>query len=97
MDLIGKELHHHFSPTQLEVLARQTGFIQRKSKLTAQDFVSLCTFLDHDLSTQSLTSLCSQLDAARKVSMSAEGLNQRFHESGVAFLRTLFSTLVLKN
>lgn len=96
MGLIGKELHHHFSPSQLEVLARQTGFVQRKSKLTAQDFVSLCTFLDHDLSTQSLTSLCSQLDAARKVSMSAEGLNQRFHESGVDFLRTLFSILLRK-
>ncbi|NRD80963.1 IS4 family transposase [Bacillus sp. BRMEA1] len=94
LDLIGKELHQHFSPTQLEVLARQTGFVQRKSKLTAQDFVAVCTFLDHDLSTQSLTSLCSQLDAARNVSMSAEGLNQRFHESGVAFLRTLFSTLL---
>jgi hypothetical protein len=93
MDLIGKELHLHFSPTQLEVLARQTGFVQRKSKLTAQDFVSLCTFLDHDLSTQSLTSLCSQLDAARKVSISAEGLNQRFHKSGVTFLRTLFTSL----
>jgi hypothetical protein len=97
MDLIGKELHHHFSPTQLEVLARQSGFVQRKSKLTAQDFVSLCTFLDHDLYTQSLASLCSQLDAARKVSISAEGLNQRFHESGVTFLRTLFTSLLPTN
>ncbi|WP_436114956.1 DinB family protein [Peribacillus frigoritolerans] len=50
--------------------------------------------IDHDLSTQSLTSLCSQLDATRKVSMSAEGLNQRFHESGVDFLRTLLSILL---
>lgn len=36
MDLIGKELHHHFSPAQLEALARQTGFVQSKSKMTAQ-------------------------------------------------------------
>jgi len=96
VQLMAQELRQYFSFTQLEELARQTGFVQRKGKLAAQDFVSLCAFLNQDLSTDSLTSLCSQLDASRNVSLSSEGLNQRFNESAVDFLRTLFSTLLRK-
>ncbi|NEW05883.1 hypothetical protein GK047_07625 [Paenibacillus sp. SYP-B3998] len=35
MHLLAQELQRHFPPSKLEVLARQTGFIQRKSKYTA--------------------------------------------------------------
>lgn len=41
-----------------------------------------------------LTRLCSQLDASNHLSMSTEGLNQRFNASAVAFVRALFSTLL---
>lgn len=41
-----------------------------------------------------LARLCSQLDASNHLSMSAEGLNQRFNPSAVAFLQSLFSTLL---
>ncbi len=94
MQLMAEELRRHFSPSQLERLARETGFIQRQRKLRAQDFVTLAAFLNHDLATYPLTALCGELDAARQVSLSAEGLNQRFDESSVAFLRKLFSTLL---
>lgn len=63
MELIAQELRRHFSPSQLEQLARQTGFVQRKSKYTAQDLVSLCVFLNNDVSITPLTRLCGQLDA----------------------------------
>ncbi|MEW9673530.1 IS4 family transposase, partial [Ammoniphilus sp. 3BR4] len=96
VQLMVQELRQYFSFTQLEELARQTGFIQRKGKLAAQDFIFLCSFSNQDLSTDSLTSLCSQLDAFRSVSLSSEGLNQKFNESGVDFLRKLFSTLLRK-
>lgn len=96
MELIAQELRRHFSPSQLEQLARQTGFVQRKSKYTAQDLVSLCVFLNEDISITPLTRLCGQLDASHHLSMSAEGLNQRFNSSAVAFLQALFSTLLQK-
>lgn len=38
MHLLAQQLQQHFSPTQLEELARKAGFVQRKSKYTAQDF-----------------------------------------------------------
>ncbi|MMZ60257.1 hypothetical protein D1872_223350 [compost metagenome] len=96
MELIAQELRRHFSPSQLEQLARQTGFVQRKSKYTAQDLVSLCVFLNEDISITPLTRLCGQLDASHHLSMSAEGLNQRFNSSAVAFLQALFSTPLQK-
>jgi hypothetical protein len=94
MELIARELQQHFSPSQLEQLARQTKFVQRKSKCTAQDLISLCVFLNNEISATPLTQLCSQLDASNHLSMSTEGLNQRFNESAVAFLQTLFSALL---
>lgn len=44
MQLMAQELHRHFSPCQLEQLARQTRFVQRKSKYTAQDLVPYVSF-----------------------------------------------------
>lgn len=90
MHLLAQQLHHHFSPAQLEELARKAGFVQRKSKYTPQDLISLCVFLNDDVSVTPLTRLCSQLDASNHLSMSAEGLNQRFNSSAVAFLQSLF-------
>ncbi|MDQ0497266.1 hypothetical protein QOZ95_005485 [Paenibacillus brasilensis] len=94
MHLLAQQLHHHFSPAQLEELARKAGFVQRKSKYTPQDLISLCVFLNDDVSVTPLTRLCSQLDASNHLSMSAEGLNQRFNSSAIAFLQSLFSTLL---
>jgi hypothetical protein len=53
VQLIAQELRQYFSLAQLEERARQTGFVKRKGKLAAQDFVSLCAFLNQDLSTDS--------------------------------------------
>ncbi len=89
-----RELQRHFSPSQLEELARQTGFVQRKSKYTAQDLVSLCVFLNEHVSVTPLIRLCGQLDASNHILMSSEGLNQRFNPPAVAFLQSLFSTLL---
>ncbi|WP_152570657.1 hypothetical protein [Paenibacillus tyrfis] len=69
--LLAQELQHHFSPSQLEVLARQTNFVQRKSKCTAQNLVSLCVFLNDHLSVTPLAQLCSQLDATEGLFKSA--------------------------
>jgi len=93
-DIIAQELHRYFSPSQLTQLAKKTGFVQRESKCTAQDFVSLCVFLNDHVATTPLSRLCDQLDAENHLSMSTEGLNQRFNPSAVAFLQAVFSTIL---
>ena len=75
-------------------MARETGFVQRSGKCTPQDFVSLCVFSTQSVATDSLVHLCNHLDAENQVSLSAEGLNQRFNPAAVTFLKSLFSNLL---
>ncbi|WP_134698730.1 IS4 family transposase [Ammoniphilus sp. YIM 78166] len=91
--LLATELYRQFSPAQLEHLARNLGVIKRKRKIKAQDLISLCVYLGDEASSKSLTNLCSVLDAHFDVSLSTEGLNQRFTNALVNFIRTLFATL----
>ena len=52
LELIAKELKCYFSPSELEKIARETGFVKRKSKLTATDFIYLAVFSATKISTQ---------------------------------------------
>ncbi len=92
--LITEQFRRCFSPAELEQRARKIGFIQRKRKMNAQDFISLCVFQKDNIITNTLSNLCSLLDNSTKVSMSAEGLNQRFNLLGSTFLQSLFSSLL---
>ncbi len=94
IDALAQELHRTLSPSQLTQLAKKTGFVQRESKCTAQDFVSLCVLLNGRVATTPLSRLCNHLDAENHLSMSTEGLNLRFNPCAVAFLRSLFSTML---
>lgn len=94
MELLAKELYQHFSASELEQLARDTGFVRRLGKCTPQDFVSLCVFSHHSVTTTSLAHLCNHLDAEHQCSLSTEGLNQRFNPAAVTFLKKLFAALL---
>lgn len=45
----------------------------------AQDLVALCVWLSQNIARTSLIQLCSRLEVNTGVSMSPEGLNQRFN------------------
>ncbi|NNV07756.1 IS4 family transposase [Geobacillus sp. C56-T2] len=80
---------------ELEQMARDHRFIQRKGKLRAHDFVALCTFLQEEGGQKSLVQLCSALALKQNTSLSAEGLNQRFNEKAVSFLKAVFEKLLI--
>lgn len=42
LEWLSKELQRYMSPHALEHLARDIGFVQRRSKYQAQDLVALC-------------------------------------------------------
>ncbi|WP_028777532.1 IS4 family transposase [Shimazuella kribbensis] len=94
LHLFSQVLQKYLSPTEVEQLARTTEFVRRRSKCRGQDLVTLCVWLSHNLASTSLTQLCSELEAATGISMSAEGLNQRLNEQAVSFLRRLFAQLL---
>ncbi|ETT76655.1 transposase [Bacillus mycoides FSL H7-687] len=85
LQLFSKELQQHMSPHALDQLARKVGFVQRKSKYRAQDLVALCVWLSQNIAHTSLTQLCSRLEANTDISMSPEGLNQRFNSRTVQY------------
>ncbi|MFD0769696.1 hypothetical protein ACFQZ1_12805 [Bacillus sp. CGMCC 1.60114] len=41
LELFSQELHRYMSPHALDHLAREVGFIQRRSKYRAQDLAAL--------------------------------------------------------
>ncbi len=43
LELFSKELQRYMSQDALEQLAKNVGFVKRKSKYRAQDLVALCT------------------------------------------------------
>lgn len=94
LQLIAEELQRHMSPHVLEHLAKEKGFVQRKSKYQAQELVALCVWLSQQVASTSLTQLCSCLEVSRGVLISPEGLNQRFNASAVQFLEQVLSNLL---
>src|SRR6476620_9398089 len=88
--LLGEEFKSKFSISSLQTLANQTGMVRRNRKCRAQDLVSLCVFLSQTIGTESLVSLCAKLSRTTGVSLSAQGLNERFNERTVQFLKRLF-------
>ncbi|MGG0454632.1 IS4 family transposase [Bacillus mycoides] len=94
LELFSQELKQHMSPHALEQLARDTGFVQRRSKYRAQDLVALCVWLSQNVARSSLTQLCSRLEANTGISMSPEGLNQRFNSQAVQLLQQLLAHLL---
>nr|WP_017153055.1 IS4 family transposase [Bacillus bingmayongensis] len=94
LELFSQELKQHMSPHDLEQLARDVGFVQRRSKYQAQDLVALCVWLSQNVARSSLTQLCSRLEANTGISMSPEELNQRFNPQAVQFLQQLLAHLL---
>ncbi len=94
LELFSKELQRYMSPNALEQLAKNVGFVKRKSKYRAQDLVALCIWLNQNIAHTSLVQLCSRLEANTGISMSPEGLNQRFNSQAVQFLQQLLAHLL---
>ncbi|MEB8736449.1 MULTISPECIES: IS4 family transposase [Bacillus cereus group] len=94
LQLFSQELQQHMSPHALEQLAREIGFVQRKSKYRAQDLVALCVWLSKNIANTSLTQLCSRLEANTGISMTPEGLNQRFNSQAVQLLQQILASLL---
>lgn len=91
---IAEELQRHMSSHVLEHLAKEKGFVQRKSKYQAQELVALCVWLSQQVASTSLTQLCSCLEVSTGVLISPEGLNQRFNASAVKFLEQVLANLL---
>lgn len=94
MKLLHQELLTQFSQDTITQVALETGFIQRRRKLTAMDSLLLFVFTAKHLSSSTLEQLSTDLEDQTGKTLSAEGLNQRFNWRAVVFLQTIFERLL---
>jgi len=89
-----RDIQNQCSVKSLEKLARETGFLKRKRQLTPEAFLALCVLQAQPSARSSLGRMCSYLHLENNLSISEEGLNQRFSTKGVRFLKELLCRLV---
>lgn len=89
---VNGQLSTVFAPEQLEVLARQSEFIQRSSsKLRGRDFVELMTTELIEDPSMSLEGLCDILGGLNpQAQMTPQALHQRLNASAVTYLQEVF-------
>ncbi|MBJ8113754.1 IS4 family transposase, partial [Bacillus cereus group sp. N6] len=93
LQLFSEELCRYLTPSLLEELAKELGFVKRKRKFSGNELATICIWVSQRTASDSLVRLCSQLHAATGTFMSPEGLNKRFDRKAVEFLKYIFSAL----
>lgn len=93
LQILFQELQSNFTIGQIEKLAKETGFMKRKTKLKPEYFFLLCSCLGESIGEKSLVELCAQLCSTFDVELTAEGLNQRFNSNAVEFLKKMYQSI----
>jgi hypothetical protein len=88
------ELTRYFDQNELELLARKTKFIQRKSKIRAVEFLSALMFVHQQGKELSLLDICGDLYNQFNKQITKQSLHERFNEKAVAFLKAVLSKLL---
>ena len=80
----------------MDQLAREAGFVQRKSKLSGSLFLDLIVFNSENLKRQSLNDLSVLLNNAHGIDMTKQSLHDRFNQFAVVFLKDALEKLLHK-
>lgn len=96
LKLFANELRRYFAKEGIEQIARKTKFVKRKSKLDAWQMLRLCAFESADVAKDTLVKLSTKVSKNNNQAISKQGLDQRFNENCVKFLKSVFQQL-LKN
>ncbi|MGB6407080.1 MAG: IS4 family transposase [Planococcus donghaensis] len=81
------------APEKVDALAKETGFIQRKRKLTASDFLSLLFQAHGNFIDPSLQELSTKLLADQEIDISRTAVDKKFTKQAVHFLQRLVEEL----
>jgi S-adenosylmethionine hydrolase len=85
-----KIFRNPFNKRLIAETGKKTKFIYRERKLTAENFLALCTFSEANICDESLTKLCTILRKNFGTTISTEGLNSRFNDNAVEFMKSFF-------
>jgi hypothetical protein len=78
-----------FSKSEIDKLAKETGFVERRRKLSATDLVSTLMFSCYNQAQTSLEDIAADLHQHFAIDISKEAIHKRFTNQGVHFLKEL--------
>ena len=86
------EIVNFYSAGVVEEIARETGFVQRESKLGGIEFLGIMTQGLYSRPDATLDQMVAMgKDINKELEISPEGLHQRINHSGVEFLKKMLS------
>ncbi len=95
-DFKAVELSKLFDSELVESLGRESGFVQRKSKLSASKFLNILMFAHHQGKSLSLLDLTGDLHEQFNIRLAKQSLDERFNSSSVKFMKSVLSYLLNK-
>lgn len=89
------QLFAFLEPEKVDALAKETGFVQRKRKVSATDFLSLVFQVHGNLIDPTLQELSTKLVAEHEIEVSRTAIDKKFTMKAVHFLERLVEELFL--
>ena len=93
-DILASGLSSFLDKKSIEQLARETGFVQRKSKLNAADLLNSLMFSHQQGKELSLLDLCGDLYCQNNLLIKKQSIHERFNPEAVVFFKTVLSRLL---
>lgn len=91
---VANQLLTCFSEDTLQKIATDVKLIQRNRQFSLKHLLWLCVFQQKTVGQSSLVDMCTAIWQNFDVTISPEGLNQRFNQSSVNFLKQLLLSLI---
>ena len=89
-----KNMKDVFDVDEINKIAKETKFVQRKSNITARDFLVFNVFHGEDICSAPLTQLISKYDLLFDTQISKQALDKRFNIYCVKFMQEIFNQMM---
>jgi hypothetical protein len=90
-----EEIKKEFDEETVSRISKETKFVQRKSKLSAMDFLILCVFAHQKNENISLEGLSAEL-MQTGVCITKQSLQERFNDQASSFIEKMLGDLLLQ-
>jgi len=90
-----KNIKNVFDIDEINKIAKETKFVQRKSNITAKDFLTLNVFHGADICSAPLSQLASKYDLLFGTQISRQALDKRFNKHSVEFMKKIFNQMMI--
>ena len=87
---LSKSIKESFDINEINKIAKDSKFIQRKGSITAKDFLMFNVFYGSDICTAPLSQLAAKYDMIFSKQLSKQALDKRFNKYSVEFMIEIF-------